>query len=306
MEEMFIGDYIRKHRKALKLTQLKLSEGICDPVTISRIERGTQMPNRDLLNALFERLGLPSDRIFVALSEQELKISELQNKIITCNIARDTKKGLKYIDELRKIINENEDVINRQFILYSRVVLGTQEGAYRFNEKLKMVMEAIRMTVPAFDINNICEGLYSINEIKIINLIGLIYSDNGQHEKAADIFSQLLNYIKKHFKEKVQSGGYLTMVMYNYSRELGLCGKYEESIRVANEAWGYCIEYDYYQQVPGLIAVMAECNFYLGNIEKSKDLYNQAYYTYRSKKDYRNASIIKKEAYNHLKIIFKF
>lgn len=278
MEEMFIGDYIRKHRKALKLTQLKLSEGICDPVTISRIERGTQMPNRDLLNALFERLGLPSDRIFVALSEQELKISELQNKIITCNIARDTKKGLKYIDELRKIINENEDVINRQFILYSRVVLGTQEGAYRFNEKLKMVMEAIRMTVPAFDINNICEGLYSINEIKIINLIGLIYSDNGQHEKAADIFSQLLNYIKKHFKEKVQSGGYLTMVMYNYSRELGLCGKYEESIRVANEAWGYCIEYDYYQQVPGLIAVMAECNFYLGNIEKSKDLYNQAYY----------------------------
>lgn len=40
-----LGEVIREKRVALGLTQLKLSDGICEPITISRLENGTQVPS---------------------------------------------------------------------------------------------------------------------------------------------------------------------------------------------------------------------------------------------------------------------
>ena len=46
MQEMLLGAYIRQNREAQGLTQKQLCEGICGPVTISRIENGQQTPSR--------------------------------------------------------------------------------------------------------------------------------------------------------------------------------------------------------------------------------------------------------------------
>lgn len=44
MELIFLGDFIRCRREDLGLTQRQLCEGICEPMTISRIERGNRRP----------------------------------------------------------------------------------------------------------------------------------------------------------------------------------------------------------------------------------------------------------------------
>lgn len=68
MREMFLGEVIKQRRAELQLTQEELCEGICDTVTISRIENGRQTPSRNRINALLQRLGLPDDRYFALLS----------------------------------------------------------------------------------------------------------------------------------------------------------------------------------------------------------------------------------------------
>ena len=44
MRKYYIGEIIKKRRKELHLTQEQLAEGICEAVTISRIENGYQTP----------------------------------------------------------------------------------------------------------------------------------------------------------------------------------------------------------------------------------------------------------------------
>ena len=55
MKEVYIGSIIRKRRQELGLTQEQLCRGICETVTLSRIENGKQTPSRSKLNALLQR-----------------------------------------------------------------------------------------------------------------------------------------------------------------------------------------------------------------------------------------------------------
>ena len=51
-----LGSTIRLLRKERHLTQEELAEGICSPITVSRIENGHQMPSKAILDALLSRL----------------------------------------------------------------------------------------------------------------------------------------------------------------------------------------------------------------------------------------------------------
>lgn len=52
MQNFFLGDYIKQKRLDLGLTQEQLCDGICEPMTLSRLENGKQTPSRNRINAL--------------------------------------------------------------------------------------------------------------------------------------------------------------------------------------------------------------------------------------------------------------
>ena len=155
------------------------------------------------LRVLLQRLDLPEDKYYALLSKNEMQISDLQTEIVSCNVFKDSERGLPKIEELERLADPDDRLI-RQFILRSKVLLGKRENEevipYTYEEKLDMLFEAIRLTPPNFDIDAIYEGLYSIDEVKVINQIALVYSDLKQHKKAIDIYYQLLKYIKNIFK----------------------------------------------------------------------------------------------------------
>ncbi len=51
-----LGETIRDLRRQQHVTQEQLAEGICSPITVSRIENGHQMPSKAILDALLSRL----------------------------------------------------------------------------------------------------------------------------------------------------------------------------------------------------------------------------------------------------------
>lgn len=63
VEYLDIGRIIKERRKELNITQEELCDGICEPVTISRIENGKQLPSTNHLKAILERLDLPSEML---------------------------------------------------------------------------------------------------------------------------------------------------------------------------------------------------------------------------------------------------
>ena len=201
--KLFLGDYIRQRRLELGLTQEQVCEGICEPITLSRIENGKQTPSRVRINAILQRLDLPDDRYYALLTKNELEIEALEKEIVACNATGRAEEGFKQIEKL-KAFAEGEPLI-QQFIIRSRLLLEQMEKRYTEQEEIEILTQAIRLTVPDFNTEEIEKKLYTRDEIKIINQIANAYSCAGNQKKAADIFYQLLKYIRKHIKEAITS-----------------------------------------------------------------------------------------------------
>lgn len=313
MQEMFLGEAIKKRRLELGLTQEQLCEGICEPITISRLENGKQTPSRNRINALLERLDMPADRYYALLSTHEIEVEALQKEIISYNV-RFEKAPAKEQPEICKLalaahkkleaIIDNDDTLSKQFILRSRVFIGTENGDYSFKEKIDILMEAIRITSPRFDLDDISRGLYTTDEIKIINQIAQVYSMAGEHIESLAICSQLYKYIQKHFHNIPLTRAHLNMVAFNLARELVAINQYEKAIEIAEKGQKICLDYGHYLSLPGLLTLQAECYHFLGEDDKSRDLYHQAYYLMKVIGNKANLQIIKKRAKKDLDLEF--
>lgn len=283
MKELFIGEVIKRKRKELGLTQEELCEGICEPSTISRIESGKQVPAKNKLDALLQRLDLPGDRYYALLSKNELEISNLQSQIISCNVSKNKRDGLQYLKKLEEIVSEDDHLI-RQFILRSKTAFGYLDGEdirpYTFDEKEKMLFEALYLTVPKFDIKEIDKNYYTVEEIKIINQIALNYSDAGQNKKAIDVYNQFLKYIEKHLMNLKESNGLVILISYNCSRSLYLEKRYEESIAAANLGLEVSIEERCTSCLGGLLSLLGHAFHAEGRLEESKKYFYQSFYIY--------------------------
>lgn len=301
MQNFFLGDYIKQKRLDLGLTQEQLCDGICEPMTLSRLENGKQTPGRNRINALLQRMGLPDDRYFALLSKNELEMEALQKEIVACNVTERVAEGFEKLAQFEALAAP-DDQIAQQFILSSKVLLGRLDGRYMPREQIDMLMQAIRLTVPRFDLENIESFLYTKDEITIINQIGLAYSDDGQNKKAAEIYYQLLRYVRKHFKETITLIGALPLVLYNYARVLDLCGRYEEGAELAQECRKACIQYGHYQELPRCLEIEAECRHFMGDEEISKELYYQSYYLCKVVEYQVGLEIVKKEAKEYLNL----
>lgn len=57
-----LGEVVKHHRTAKKLTQAQLAEGICSRQTINKLELGERKPHKFVLNQILLKLGLsPQD-----------------------------------------------------------------------------------------------------------------------------------------------------------------------------------------------------------------------------------------------------
>ncbi len=301
-----LGEVIREKRVALGLTQLKLSDGICEPITISRLENGTQVPSFSKLQRIFQKLDLPESRYHVMLTTEEIEIEELQKRIVSCNVRQDPKEGIELLNQLKKLAVCEEAYI-QQFILRSRVILGEAEPdgtihPYPLPQQLEMLMDALRLTSPEIDLEELNKYRYTVDEAKVINQIANVYSNMGEYKKAADIYYQLLKYVKKNFRNITQSGGLLPLVSFNYARTLDLLGHYQDAIELAKEGQDACIRTGKYSNLPGDLAIIAECYHRLGDDAQSREYYLQSYYIDLALKRFDRAEKIKKEMNEYLGI----
>ena len=165
---------------------------------------------------------------------------------------------------------------------------------YTFDEKEKMLFEALYLTVPKFDIEEIDKNYYTVEEIKIINQIALNYSDAGENKKAIDVYNQLLKYIEKHLMNLKEANGLVILISYNCSRSLYLEKRYKESIAAANLGLEVSIEERCTSCLGGLLSVLGHAFHAEGRLEESKKYFYQSFYIYSVLHDDINIELGKK------------
>lgn len=309
MEEMLIGPYIRQKRMDKGWTMEYLCDGICAVSTLSRIETNAQAPSSSVLKALLERLGLPAGQFFALLSENDIAVDRLQKKIrdddIRLRRAAKTEQGklreqvLAELEELEELGGEDNRFV-RQFVLSTKASIGRPEGPYSPEERLEMLLEAIRLTVPRFDLKNIPGFQYSVMEVIVINQIARTYARMGDRKTAISISRRLLKYIEKYNRNLEKYPRQFCMIAHNCAIDLAVEKHYPESIALSEKGQKVCVEEGDYQFLPGFLAIQAECYFFLGSLEKSKHFYCEAYYLYEILGDDANRAIVAEEMKEHL------
>lgn len=314
MQEIFLGDMIKRRRMELGLTQEELCEGICEPVTISRLENGKQTPARNRINAILERLDLPADRYYALLSKNETEMEALQKEIIARNLSfvqatgenkSNIRKQIMELHQKLEKLADQDDRIIQQFLLRSTVILGKENDPYTPSEQREILLKAIRLTCPKFNTEEIEKRIYTTEEIKIINQIGISYDNEGRYTEALEIFSHLYEYLQKRYRNTPSVRKSIAMVAFNYATLLDKIKQYDKAIEIAEEGRQMCLNYGHYLSLPGLLEVKAECYFFLEEKEVSKDLYRQAYYLSKALGDESSQKLIRMEAEKYCGITFE-
>ena len=308
MEQLRIGTYIRQKRLDKGWTQEKLCRGVCNAATLSRIENNERMPSVSVVKALLQKLGLPDGQFFALLGKDDIAIEKLQKDILNDNLqlrraaqpqrAEIRERILEKLEKLENLGGEDNRFV-QQFVGSARASAGRRDGPYSYEERLEMLLEAIRLTIPRFDVKNIADFQYSLIEIIIVNQIALTYAKHGDRKKATSIFRRLLQYIERYNRNLDKYPGQFCMVAHNCAINFAAEKQYPESVALAEKGQRVCVETGDYQFLPGFLAIQAECHFFLGNMEKSIDFYNQAYYLYKALGDNVNLAIITREMMEH-------
>ncbi len=106
MRSNSLGEIIRSLRKQAGLSQEELADGICSPVSISRIENGTQMPSGNVLDKTMEAIRM-GEELLAALKKHKSVLREyLVIKInLAFNLAQFMEKEKRYKEALITIRN---------------------------------------------------------------------------------------------------------------------------------------------------------------------------------------------------------
>lgn len=227
-ENYCIGDVIRIRRKMLGLSQEKLSENICDPRRVSKLERNLSRPQKEVVQLLFERLNLSTElnrtEVITENPEAIRKYKELKlrnNK--NCWQASITAEEER--SEIEKLI-EMHIPSNKQLVLRNETISKYDCGELSKEEYMCNLKKALEYTVPYEAVLSAKEKYLTTEEIGCLQNMTLEMDYNSQEMvKCINVLQELC--CRASYPEN-----YLRMyqfIMSTVSNYFGNIGEYDKS-----------------------------------------------------------------------------
>ncbi len=264
MQKNTLGETIRSLRKKAGLSQEELADGVCSAVSISRIENGSQMPSRIVLEGLLSKLGVGIYQIcnIFYMSENQRAFEEradLINTLISEEKWAEAKEQLSALAE-----NAKESAANEQLtlLLDSSIRLHEQEPP---DEILALLKKALALTKPGIDFFDLRNTLLSIREVNILNalLVTLIRLD--KIEEAIRLGEELTAALKKHESGLKEYQILKINLMFNLAQCMEMEGRYKEELKYIELAEDLSMDSAEQMLLPEIEFIKAKANHLLGN-----------------------------------------
>lgn len=161
-----MGNLINYLRKKKNIKVQKLCRGVCSNSAFARLEQGERIPDFFVLERIMERLGKSINKIELVHDGQTYEIyylREILEKYLEEKKYEEVVNGIKYYEEMKIA----EQPLHKQYINKIKAVL--EEEYYKNNkESIKYLEQAIELTLPDFDIENIKEFVFGEEEFILI------------------------------------------------------------------------------------------------------------------------------------------
>lgn len=305
MEKSKVGSAIQFYRESFHISQSRLAKGLCSVSTLSRIEAGKRDVDSFLLETLLERLGKTPNQFELILSDMDFLLYQYRKKIkeyIAEGNYSDAYTSLKLYENMAA----TKCSVHTQFIVSCKAYLNDiNHGDVK--ETIKLLMEAIKYTVPDFTTNRISLYYYlSHSELNIIiDMIEYMLSAE-MYEPAEDILVEVTDYLdlKKSMEASYQLYPRVAVLVSrllikkgNFDKAIAICNKGLEKNK-GSRRMNYIADLHFNKaQAMEKLSKMQDKSYEASEVIK---LYLQAYYVYKFNEEREPAAIVQK----HLKEVY--
>ena len=265
---ILLASRLKERRKALKMSQKELAEGICKQGQISRIENGEYTPGSELLYALSRRLRVSMDYFFDEQVQDEK--NELENfRLVAENfISQRDYSSLKYLYNLESKSSSHLSLSDKMYLEWIQTLV----LFYCDNNKLEAVSKLEKLIKE----KNISE----INYLRFSNTLFNFYydiDDLNQFNEIRDNLEKRVNNLIIHTIEELELS---IKFNYNISRYLWLQNNVEDAINKISETIRICKRYRSNYLLADLYLLLGNASASFGNIDEVRDYYTKAKFLY--------------------------
>ncbi len=228
------GDLIRARRKAMGMSQEKLAEGICDAVTISRIECGKVAPKVQVLHKIMERIGL-KDGYYEAINPvEEPEFFKLANQISILLSLSNGKDAEPLINELESRAKRTNRFVEQYIGNIKALALYVQDKISP-QEHYDRQSAALYLTMPEFGKREHKKWRFSRQEMSIVNTMSYSCEEAGKTEEVLGMLYDIKDqYENKPFQIIHYMAGY-ELTIRNIGNLLGNMREYDKAIHIAEQ-----------------------------------------------------------------------
>ncbi len=264
MQTNSLGEIIRSLRKQAGLSQEELADGVCSPVSISRIENGTQMPSSTVLDALLSKLGTGTYQICDIFYKNEKQIAfeekaELVTKLISAGNIQEAKDHMLTLETFAR---GNDANLQYYLLLDASVKLYEQAPP---QDILSLLKQALALTKHTFDYSDFRNVLLSAREANILNVIVVALYRNNQTIEAIYLGEELMQALNRH-KSTLKE---YQIIKINLAFNLAQCmekeQRYKEALRYSELAESLSINSSEQILLPEIEFIKAKAYHLLGD-----------------------------------------
>lgn len=265
---ILLASRLKERRKALKMSQNELAEGICKQGQISRIENGEYTPGSELLYALSRKLRVSMDYFFDEQVQDEK--NELENfRLVAENfISQRDYSSLKYLYNLESKSSSHLSLSDKMYLEWIQTLV----LFYCDNNKLEAVSKLEKLIKE----KNISE----INYLRFSNTLFNFYydiDDLNQFNEIRDNLEKRVNNLIIHTIEELELS---IKFNYNISRYLWLQNNVEDALNKISETIRICKRYRSNYLLADLYLLLGNASASFGNIDEVRDYYTKAKFLY--------------------------
>ena len=274
VERSSLGETIRSLRRQHGLTQEQLAEGLCSPITISRIENERQMPSKTLLDALLARLHSNTYQLCNVYyqSEQDYDFVD-KAKQASVLLHRGRFDEFRALLERLDVSSQNRPTLRQIYLsLDAAALLSENCGPNDAEMALTKLDQAVRLTQPNLDFGDLKHVLLSRDEMQslALRIPALFYA--GQALKAIMFGKELLAALDAQEADSMEFHETRVNVEFNLSQCLELQGYFGEAFALVQRSKRECLEEHLHYYLPQLIYSEARTSFRKGDVDGARKM----------------------------------
>ena len=265
---ILLASRLKERRKALKMSQKELAEGICKQGQISRIENGEYTPGSELLYALSRKLRVSMDYFFDEQVQDEKNELENFRLVAESFISQRDYSSLKYLYNLESKSSSHLSLSDKMYLEWIQTLV----LFYCDNNKLEAVSKLEKLIKE----KNISE----INYLRFSNTLFNFYydiDDLNQFNEIRDNLEKRVNNLIIHTIEELELS---IKFNYNISRYLWLQNNVEDALNKISETIRICKRYRSNYLLADLYLLLGNASASFGNIDEVRDYYTKAKFLY--------------------------